>query len=50
MIGGAVILMGLIVLARSLGVLSGENGDAFLPLVIMAFGLMLLIKQLRRTV
>ncbi len=50
MIGGAVILMGLIVLARSLGVLSGENGDAFLPLVIMVFGLMLLIKQLRRAV
>jgi phage shock protein C len=48
-IGGGVIGMGLIVLARNLGVLSGENGDAFLPLVIIGFGLMLLVKQLRRT-
>ncbi|NDJ75013.1 MAG: PspC domain-containing protein [Chloroflexi bacterium] len=47
-IGGAVIGMGLIVLARNLGVLSGENGDAFLPLVIIVFGVMLLAKQLRR--
>jgi phage shock protein PspC (stress-responsive transcriptional regulator) len=49
LIGGAVIVMGLIVLARNLGVLSSENGDAFLPLVIMVFGLTLLFKQLRRT-
>ncbi len=48
LIGGAVIVMGLIVLARNLGVLSGENGDAFLPLVIIVFGLTLLIKQLWR--
>jgi phage shock protein C len=48
LIGGAVIVMGLIVLARNLGILSSENGDAFLPLVIVVFGLMLLVKQLRR--
>lgn len=48
LIGGAVIVMGLIVLARNLGVLSGENGDAFVPLVIIVFGLTLLIKQLWR--
>jgi phage shock protein C len=48
LIGGAVIVMGLIVLARNLGVLSGENGDAFLPLVIIVFGLTLLVKQLWR--
>jgi hypothetical protein len=40
--------MGLIVLARNLGVLSGDNGDAFLPLVVIVFGLMLLVKQLWR--
>lgn len=48
LVGGAVIAMGLIVLARNLGVLSGENGDAFLPLVIIMFGFTLLIKQLWR--
>jgi phage shock protein PspC (stress-responsive transcriptional regulator) len=48
LIGCAVIVMGLIVLARNLGVLSGENGDAFLPLVIIVFGLTLLVKQLWR--
>jgi len=48
LIGGAVIVMGLIVLARNLGILSSDNGDAFLPLVIIVFGLMLLVKQLRR--
>ena len=45
-VGGGVIVMGLIVLARNLGVLSGENGDAFLPLVVILFGFMLLVKQL----
>lgn len=45
LIGGAVIVMGLIVLARNLGILSSENGDAFLPLVVIAFGLTLLAKQ-----
>jgi phage shock protein C len=48
LIGGAVIVMGLIVLARNLGVLGGENGDAFLPLVIIVFGFTLLVKQLWR--
>lgn len=47
-IGGIVIVMGLVVLARNLGVLSGENGDAFLPLVVIGFGLTLLVKQLWR--
>jgi phage shock protein C len=47
-IGGAVIVMGLIVLARNLGVLSGEHGDAFLPIVVIFFGFMLLVKQLWR--
>ncbi len=42
--------MGLIVLARNLGVLSGDNGDAFLPLVIIVFGFTLLVKQLWRAV
>lgn len=50
LIGGVVIAMGLIVLARNLDVLAGENGDAFVPLVIIVFGLTLLVKQLRRTV
>lgn len=49
LIGAGVIAMGLIVLARNLGVLSGENGDAFLPLAVMFFGLTLLVKQLWRT-
>lgn len=45
-IGVSVIVMGLIVLARNLGVLSGDNGDAFLPLVVIGFGLVLLVKQI----
>ena len=49
LIGAGVIAMGLIVLARNLGVLSGENGDAFLPLAVMFFGMTLLVKQLWRT-
>lgn len=48
LIGGAVIVMGIVILARNLGVLHGDNGDAFLPLVIIVFGLMLAVKQLRR--
>ncbi|MCD4686519.1 MAG: PspC domain-containing protein [Anaerolineae bacterium] len=48
LIGGVVIVMGLVVLARNLGILSSENGDAFLPLVVILFGLTLLIKQLWR--
>jgi phage shock protein C len=50
LIGAVVIAMGLIVLARNLGVLAGENGDAFLPLVIIGFGFTLLVKQLWRSV
>lgn len=46
LIGGAVIVMGLIVLARNLGVLESAEGDAFLPLVVIVLGLMLLAKQI----
>jgi phage shock protein PspC (stress-responsive transcriptional regulator) len=49
LVGAGAILMGLIVLARNVGVLSGENGDAFLPIAVMFFGLTLLVKQLWRT-
>ncbi|MBP8974756.1 MAG: PspC domain-containing protein [Anaerolineae bacterium] len=48
LIGTVVIGMGLVVLARNLGVLSAENGDAFLPLAVILFGLVLLAKQLWR--
>ncbi|MEP0762014.1 MAG: PspC domain-containing protein [Chloroflexota bacterium] len=48
LIGAVIIGMGLIVLARNLGVLSAENGDAFLPLAVILFGLVLLAKQLWR--
>lgn len=49
LLGGVTILMGLVVLARSLGMLDGANGDAFLPLVILVFALLLALNQLRRT-
>ncbi len=48
LIGAGVIVMGLVILARNLGVLRGEGGDAFLPLVVIFFGLMLFVKQLWR--
>lgn len=48
LIGTSFIVMGVIVLARNLGVLSSENGDAFLPLVVIFFGFMLFLKQFRR--
>ncbi len=47
-IGAAVIGMGMVVLARNLGMLSSDQGDAFLPLVIIIFGFVLLVKQLWR--
>jgi phage shock protein C len=46
--GMAVIAMGVIILARNLGILSGTGGDAFLPLVVIGFGFVLLVKQLWR--
>lgn len=50
LIGALVIGMGLILLARSLGMLDGANGDVFLPTALLAFGLLLALKQLwRRT-
>lgn len=48
LVGIGVIIMGLIILARNLGILSGTGGDAFLPLVVIGFGFVLLIKQLWR--
>ncbi len=48
LVGIAVIIMGLIILARNLGILSSTGGDAFLPLVVIGFGFVLLIKQLWR--
>lgn len=48
LVGAAVIVMGVIVLARNLGLLAGAGGDAFLPLVLVGFGFVLLIKQLWR--
>ncbi|NLX08902.1 MAG: PspC domain-containing protein [Chloroflexi bacterium] len=50
LLGAGVIAMGLVILARNLGVLSSVHGDAFLPLVVILFGLTLLFKQLRRAV
>ncbi len=49
LVGVAVVIMGLIILARNLGILSSTGGDAFLPLVVIGFGFVLLIKQLWRT-
>ena len=46
LIGALVIGMGLILLARSLGMLDGANGDVFLPAALLAFGLLLAVKQL----
>lgn len=49
LLGVAVIAIGLIVLARNLGVLITSEGDIFAPVVVIAFGLVFLVKQLRRT-
>lgn len=48
LVGMGVIAMGVIILARNLGILSGAGGDAFLPLVVIGFGFVLLVKQLWR--
>lgn len=48
LIGVAVIAMGLIVLVRNLDVLSIGSADMFWPVVVIAFGLIFLVKQLRR--
>ncbi|MEB2287811.1 MAG: PspC domain-containing protein [Anaerolineae bacterium] len=48
LIGTVVIGMGLVVLARNLGMLSAKNGDTFLPLAVILFGLVFLAKQLWR--
>ena len=49
LIGVAVIAIGMLVLARNLGVLITSEGDIFAPVVVIAFGLVFLVKQLRRT-
>lgn len=49
LLGVAVIAIGLLVLARNLGVLTANESDIFAPLVVIAFGLVFLVKQLRRT-
>jgi phage shock protein PspC (stress-responsive transcriptional regulator) len=48
LIGGGIILVGLLVLAFNLGVLSNTNGGALLPFAIILLGLTLLAQQLRR--
>lgn len=47
-IGGGIILVGLLVLAFNLGLLSNANGGALLPFAIILLGLTLLAQQLRR--
>ena len=49
LLGVAVIAIGLLVLARNLGLLVANENDIFAPLVVIAFGLVFLVKQLRRT-
>ncbi|HLA41934.1 MAG TPA: PspC domain-containing protein [Aggregatilineales bacterium] len=49
LLGGGVVLLGIIILAVSLGVLQGTRGDVLLPFVILGLGLVLLAQQLRRT-
>ena len=49
LLGGGVILLGIVILAVSLGVLQGTRGDVLLPFVILGLGLVLLTQQLRRT-
>lgn len=48
LIGGGIILVGLLVLAFNLGLLSNTNGGALLPFAIILLGLTLLAQQLRR--
>jgi len=49
LIGIAVIASGLVVLARNLDVVRIGSADAFAPAVVIAFGAVMLLKQLRRT-
>jgi len=49
LLGVVVIAIGLLVLARNLDVLMANEGDIFAPLVLIAFGLVFLVKQVRRT-
>jgi len=46
-LGAGVVLLGIAVLAVSLGVLQGTGGDILLPFVIIALGMVLLYQQLR---
>lgn len=47
LIGAAAVGIGLIVLAQDLDVLTRENGDAFLPLMVVALGVVFLVKRWR---
>src|SRR5688572_20254279 len=48
LLGSGVVGFGMLVLAVSLGVLQGTQGDILLPLVLVGLGLVLLNQQLRR--
>jgi phage shock protein PspC (stress-responsive transcriptional regulator) len=50
LLGLGVVVLGIIVLAVSLGVLQGERGDILLPFVILGLGVVLLAQQLRKQV
>lgn len=50
LIGGAVIAIGFVLLARGLDILSSANGDILLPGLVVVLGLSLLVKQLWRAV
>lgn len=50
LIGVVLVAAGLLALARNLDVLSADLGAIWAPLIVIAFGLIFLVKQLRRTV
>lgn len=47
LLGLSVLVLGIIVLAVSLGVLQGQRGDVLLPFIILGLGVVLLAQQLR---
>lgn len=49
LLGGGIVVLGIVVLAVSLGVLQGERGNILLPFVVLGLGFVLLVQQLRRT-
>lgn len=48
LLGSGVVLLGIMVLAVSLGVLQGAKGDILLPFVLLGLGLVMLAQQLRK--